>query len=51
VEKLDRPDVIVFPGEFGGSSGGFGLFIEQTWMNRTFDNYILMVFKKINRIE
>lgn len=41
VEKLDRPDVIVFPGEFGGSSGSFGLFIEQTWMNRAFDNYIL----------
>lgn len=40
-ERLDQPNVLIFPGEFGGGTGGFGQFIEQTWMNRAFDSYVL----------
>ncbi|MEZ4671075.1 MAG: extracellular solute-binding protein [Anaerolineae bacterium] len=40
-ERLDQPDVLIFPGEFGGSSSSVSQFIEQTWMNQAFDDYVL----------
>jgi ABC-type glycerol-3-phosphate transport system substrate-binding protein len=41
VDKLDDPNIVIFPGEIGGSGTSFGVYIEQTWLNRAFDNYVL----------
>jgi ABC-type glycerol-3-phosphate transport system substrate-binding protein len=39
-KQVEQPNAIVFPGEFGGS-GSMNDYIEQIWMNRAFDNYVL----------
>lgn len=40
-DKLEQPNTIIFPSESGGGSGGFGDYVEQFWMERAFDNYVL----------
>lgn len=37
---LLSPDILVMPGQFGGS-GSLGAYIMEIWMNRAFDNYVL----------
>jgi hypothetical protein len=38
VEKLRQPNILVFPGD---GYSGFNGYIEQMWLNRAFDNYVL----------
>ncbi|HEX2908799.1 MAG TPA: extracellular solute-binding protein [Phototrophicaceae bacterium] len=38
--KLDDPNAVIFPSQYG-SSGSVGSFVELLWVNRAFDNYVL----------
>lgn len=38
---LDSPDVINFPGQFGGGSSAEGVWLESNWINEIFNSYIL----------
>lgn len=38
---LQKPNVVTFPGPYGAPDGNISSFIEPTWLNRAFDNYVL----------
>ncbi|GAB4517581.1 MAG: hypothetical protein OHK0046_24280 [Anaerolineae bacterium] len=40
-EQITAPDAIEFPGPYGSATGSLGSYVEQTWLNRAFDAYVL----------
>jgi ABC-type glycerol-3-phosphate transport system substrate-binding protein len=40
VDIFQQPNVITFPGQFGGG-GDFNSYVEPMWLNKAFDDYVL----------